>query len=89
MANKRTLKKAVNYISGELFTECIVIKKFSQNIDEEKIKNIMVSILNMQDEFIKRINHPEPGNIKGSYKKIREDLNKQLNTIVEEISSIN
>lgn len=89
MANKRTLKKTVNYITGELFTECVVLKNFVPGVDSNKINDMMARILCMQDEFISRINHPEPGNIKGSYKKIHEDLNKQLNAFIEEISAIN
>lgn len=89
MANKRTLKKTVNYITGELFTECVVLRNFVPGVDANKVNDIMSRVLYMQDELIRRINHPEPGNIKGSYKKIREDLNKQLNSFIEEISSIN
>lgn len=88
MANKRTLKKTVNYIAGELFTECIVVKNFIPNVNEEKVNNLMVKVLYMQDEFIRRINHPEPGNIKGSYKKLRKDFNEQLDKLIEEIGNL-
>ena len=30
---------------------------------------LMAEILKMQDEFISRISHTEPGNVKGFYKK--------------------
>ena len=88
MANKRTLKKTVNYIAGELFTECIVLKEFIPNVDKEKVDELMTKVLYLQNEFIGRINHPEPGNIKGSYKKLHADLGTQVNALVKEISEL-
>lgn len=87
MANKRNLKKTVNYIAGELFTECVVLKNFVPNTDEEKLTDIMGKIMDMQSHFLCRISHPEPGNIKGFYKKFHEDFNKQIDAIIAEISS--
>ncbi len=88
MANKRTLKKSVNNIAGSLFTECIIVRNFIPNVNENKVNELMVKVLYMQDEFIRRINHPEPGNIKGYYKKLHTDFNEQIDAIVEEISNI-
>jgi hypothetical protein len=48
----------------------------------------MVSVLNMQDEFIKRISHTEPGNVKGFYKKFREDLNVQVDAIIKGLEQL-
>ena len=45
MANKRTLKKSVNYIAGELFTECIVVKNFIPNVNEDKVNELMTKLL--------------------------------------------
>ena len=48
MANRKDLKKAINYIAGELFTECIIC---SLNLSEEgkqKADKVMTDILNMQ-----------------------------------------
>ena len=88
MASKRTLKKTVNYIAGELFTECVVLKEFMPNIDNGKVDELMAKVLYLQNEFLSRINHPEPGNIKGSYKKLRTDLASQVNALVTEIREL-
>ena len=66
MAKRRELKKNVNYIAGELFSECL-----------------------MQDEFISRISHTEPGNVKGFYKKFRSDFNAKVNEIIDAIAKLN
>ena len=88
MANRKDLKKAINYIAGELFTECIIC---SLNLSEEgkqKADKVMTDILNMQNEFISRISHTEPGNVKGFYKKLREDFSTQVNGIVTAIGQL-
>ena len=88
MANRKDLKKAINYIAGELFTECIIC---SLNLSEEgkqKADKVMTDILNMQNEFISRISHTEPGNVKGFYKKLREDVSPQVDGIVTAIGQL-
>ena len=77
MAKRRELKKNVNYIAGELFSECLINSKFIPGTDK------------MQDEFISRISHTEPGNVKGFYKKFRSDFNAKVNEIIDAIAKLN
>jgi len=49
----------------------------------------MVEIIKMQDEFISRISHTEPGNVKGFYKKFRSDFNAKVNEIIDAIAKLN
>ena len=65
MASRKALKKSVNYIAGELFTECLVNKLYVPGTNPEKADALMADILTMQDEFLSRISHTEPGNVKG------------------------
>ena len=81
MAKRRELKKNVNYIAGELFSECLT--------DKKKADELMVEIMKMQDEFISRISHTEPGNVKGFYKKFRSDFNAKVNEIIDAIAKLN
>lgn len=89
MASRRELKKTVNYISGELFTECLVNSMFVPGTDKAKAEELMADILKMQDEFLSRISHTEPGNVKGFYKKFRADFNTKVNEIIDAISKLN
>ena len=77
MAKRRELKKNVNYIAGELFSECLINSKFIPGTDKK------------QDEFISRISHTEPGNVKGFYKKFRSDFNAKVNEIIDAIAKLN
>ena len=80
MASRRELKKNVNYIAGELFTECLINSMFIPGTDK---------VMKMQDEFVTRISHTEPGNVKGFYKKFRADFNAKVNEIIEAIGKLN
>ena len=50
MANKRDLKKSINYIVGDLFQECLVLKLIKK-ADSAKADEILTDILNLQNEF--------------------------------------
>nr|WP_320059012.1 hypothetical protein [uncultured Bacteroides sp.] len=89
MASRRELKKNVNYIIGELFSECVVSVNCIPGTDKTKADELMLNILKVQDDFISRISHTEPGNVKGFYKKFREDFNAKVNDIIEAIGKLN
>ena len=89
MAKRRELKKNVNYIAGELFSECLINSKFIPGTDKKKADELMVEIMKMQDEFISRISHTEPANVKGFYKKFRSDFNAKVNEIIDAIAKLN
>ena len=89
MAKRRELKKNVNYIAGELFSECLINSKFIPGTDKKKADELMVEIMKMQDEFISRNSHTEPGNVKGFYKKFRSDFNAKVNEIIDAIAKLN
>ena len=84
---RRLLKKQVNYIAGELFAECVVLTQVVPGIDEKKVDDLMTRILYMQDDFISRISHTQPGNVKGHYKKSHEDLNKEIQVASDELNT--
>ena len=85
---RRLLKKQVNYIAGELFAECVVLTQVVPGIDEKKVDDLMTRILYMQDDFISRISHPQPGNVKGFYKAFKADFQAQVDAIIDEIGNL-
>ena len=74
MASRRELKKNVNYIAGELFTECLINSMFIPGTDKAKADELMAEVLRMQDEFVSRMGDTEPGIVKGVYMNVRGDL---------------
>lgn len=89
MASRRKLKKNVNYIAGELFTECLINSNFVPGTDKVKADKLMTEILQMQDEFLSRLSHTEPGNVKGFYKKFYIDFNAKVNEVIDAIAKLN
>ena len=85
---RRDLKKQVNYIAGELFAECVVLTQVVPGVDEKKVDDLMARILYMQDEFLSRISHTQPGNVKGFYKAFKADFQTQVNGIIDEICNL-
>lgn len=61
MTNRKDLKKFINYVCGDLFAECVATSLYDNNNGENNKDAILRSILQTQDEFIRRISHPEPG----------------------------
>ena len=57
---------------------------YKLDVNQADVDNIMKRILLMQDEFISRISHTEPGNTKKFYAQLPKDFNAQ----VEDISNI-
>lgn len=89
MASRRELKKNVNYIAGELFSECLINSMFIPGTDKAKADALMADILSMQSDFVSRISHTEPGNVKGFYKKLRTDFNAKVNEIIDAMAKLN
>lgn len=88
MASRRQLKKNVNYIIGELFTECLVNSMFIPGTDQDKANALMSQILQAQDDFISRISHTEPGEAKAFYKKFKADFNAQVDEFIKAIGNL-
>lgn len=89
MASRRQLKKNVNYIAGELFSECLINSMFVPGTDKAKADALMGEILSMQSDFVNRISHTEPGNVKGFYKKFCTDFNAKVNEIIDAMAKLN
>ena len=86
MAKRKVLKKRINYIVGELFAECLIHGK--NCADQAKVNDVLADILNTQNEFISRISHTQPGNVKGFYKKLIQDFNAKANELIDAISKL-
>lgn len=89
MAKRRDLKKAINFLCGELFAECVAIMHYQKPTPQDDIDSVMTSILRMQDDMLNRVSHVEPG-LKASayFKQLRADIAQQTDDIVEHIKGL-
>ncbi len=89
MAKRRDLKKAINFLCGELFAECVAIMHYQKPTPQEDIDNVMTNILKLQDDMLSRVSHPEPGMKAAKYfKNLREDMVAHTDEIVEHIKAL-
>jgi len=89
MASRRKLKKSINYIASELLAECLYQKQNLDTSNAQKAENLAVDVLKMHREFISRISHTEPGNVKGFYKKLYADFDAQAEKILDGLKTLN
>ncbi len=89
MANKRDLKRNIDYICSGLFAECVAASLYGGTQSNETVDGILSSIIMTRSDFIARISHPEPGmNAKTYFKHLAEDFNKQANEVIDQINSL-
>lgn len=86
MANRRSLKKNVNYISDVTIGMCIVDSMNASAERREVISELVSKVINLRADIISRISHTEPGNVKGFYKKLKSDLNSQIEEVFNKLN---
>jgi len=85
---RKDLKKHINYLCGELLAECIAAADFTDKDNKQDIENVVMGILGMQNDWIGRLSHVEPGSTKLFFKKLKEDMQKRTDEIVEQIQNL-
>jgi len=89
MTNKRVLKKSITHICEAMFTECVATTISAQEANQENIEALLFSIVKMQDDYLSRISHPEPGmSAKKYFKVLREKFAAQASEIIDQINNI-
>lgn len=88
MANKRSLKRNINYVCSELFSE-IVAASYTTNVSDDDVKALLTSVLVFHDDYVRRVSHQEPGLApKLFYKNLVTNFNKQASEIVDQITNL-
>lgn len=83
---KRRLKKTINYIMHDLTVATLANELCGK--DAEKARELQIKILKANAEYISRLSHVEPGNTKAFYKKLQDDLDKDINSILEDLAQM-
>jgi len=87
MMNKRSLKKAINAVSDQLFANAVAVSLYGTDRNAENDEALIQSILSMREDFVSRISHPEPGMKKQEYyKDLREKFISQAQELADQIS---
>lgn len=87
MANKRSLKKVIHLVCEELFAEAIALSLYGAEAQQESARALLFSIVKLEDNFIRRVSHPEPGMKAGKYfKDLREKFSAEVNDILDQMN---
>lgn len=89
MANKRNLKRNINYVCSELFSEAVAVSMYSSKVTEEDVNALLASILVIHNDYVRRVSHQEPGlSPKLFYKDLVNNFNKQVSEIVDQVVNL-
>ena len=89
MGNKRILKRTINYICGDLFSEAIAASLYGNNINKENIEALLTSIVLLRNKYVGRISHVEPGlKAKVYFKDLKEKFDAETNEIIDQIFNL-
>lgn len=87
MANKRDLKKTINYICSDLFSECAAMALYG-NKNEEDAEALLSSILIIHNNYVNRISHVEPGmKAKKYFEDLKTKFNAQMDELIDNIAN--
>ena len=89
MSNKRDLKRTINYICGDLFTEGIAASLYGENRDNDNTEAILTAILVMHSNYIRRVSHIQPGMpAKVYFKDLKDKFSKEVNEIIDQLNNL-
>ena len=79
MANKRNLKKDIQYMTEVILADATIVSEILvEEAELQQIEEVMVAAVEMYNELISRVNNPDgkdnPALVKQHYKKIQQDL---------------
>lgn len=88
MASRRNLKRDISYVIGDIFTECLIYKELVPGTDKAAAEKLIVDLLRIDNEFITRISHTEPGKAKEYYRALIKDFQKQISEVLDKLTKL-
>lgn len=89
MANKRDLKREINFITVELVNECLFMRDCTPDMTDEKCNGLIDKILDIQDDFLRRTGTPDgkdnPKLVKRYYRKLIQDFDAAIGEVMKEV----
>ena len=88
MASKKTLKHVIHSICENLFAEAVAVSLYGAKGQQGKAEALLFSIVKVEDDYIRRASHPEPGLPAKKYiKNLREQFAAQVSDIIDQMNS--
>ena len=88
MANRRTLKRDINYIFGDIIEAAYLHQVTQPNEDPAKSEEIVDEAISDFDELIGKMNQKDVDNKKQHFKAIEKELETKARGLVEKINAL-
>ena len=92
MASRRKLKQTIKFVSSELITDIYFRYLMSKDIKNQKVDDLVVEVMALNNEFILRANHPDgkdsPKLVKVYFRKLYADWQAAMEKIIKDIESL-
>ncbi|MCU4154695.1 hypothetical protein J1N10_01830 [Carboxylicivirga sp. A043] len=92
MASVRELKKDINFLASELVTEAYVKQLVKEDVDNDKIAQVMVKAIEFRNDLVARANHPDAKDnakmVKKYYQNLRTDMMEKFLAISKETNEL-
>jgi hypothetical protein len=88
MANKRDLKKDINYVLGDIIEAVYVWELANSAKPTKESEAIIDEAIETFDELIARVNDRSPEDMKAHFKAINDDLESKGRALIEKINKL-
>ena len=92
MANKRNIKKDIDFLVYEIVSDCYTFKYLFPDKDHKDADKVVKEAIDFRNELFMRVNHPDGKNdkklVKAHYKKINEDLLNKADNYFERLNKM-
>lgn len=88
MANKRDLKKDINYVLGDIIEEVYMWELENPGKDSKSGEAIIDEAITSFDSFMARANERKLENPKKHFKSLRDDLEKTAKALVKKVNAL-
>lgn len=88
MANRRTLKRDINYVFGDIIEAAYLHQVANPDENPEKSDKIVDEAISDFDEMIAKMNQKDVENKKQHFRNIQQELESRARALVEKINAL-
>ena len=88
MANKRDLKKDINYVLGDIIEAVYVWEYANTDKDTKKSEAIIDEAISTFDDLIAKVNDRKVDNKKAHFKAVNQELEDKGRALIEKINKL-
>jgi len=88
MANIKNLKKDINYILGDIISECSAWELDNPKADTKKTEKIVDEVIETFDELIAKVHTKDVENKKIHFKGIAAELESKATKLLEKVNKL-